>query len=254
LPGCKSMQFCLEPQTSLPRGGQAHLEVDTLVGSTAAVRTPSVTQRGRCSTWGGGDSGAGGAGGGGSLLAPERSHVLSRTPSPPSPSSPCSSGSTNKASATVAWSDEHQDELQTPRGPMALLGTVAGTLEYVHQAAKPWQPGPVWGSGMEAKDPSAMMALAAVAGAPPPPRPPGTFVRPSKAAMQATPSPTASNGTLPTLVSLGSVGHPRTCAEACKFARKGRGCKDGASCVRCHQCEWRRHLSKPGVTPVKKAK
>merc|ERR1712137_1283844 len=43
------------------------------------------------------------------------------------------------------------------------------------------------------------------------------------------------------LVSQGSVGHPYSCAEACKYAMKKNGCKDGALCDRCHQCEWRRN-------------
>lgn len=38
--------------------------------------------------------------------------------------------------------------------------------------------------------------------------------------------------------SRGSVGHPLTCAEACKYARKKRGCKDGLACSRCHLCTW----------------
>jgi hypothetical protein len=43
------------------------------------------------------------------------------------------------------------------------------------------------------------------------------------------------------IVSRGSVGHPRTCAEACKYAHKPRGCKDGSACDRCHLCQWRRY-------------
>lgn len=43
------------------------------------------------------------------------------------------------------------------------------------------------------------------------------------------------------IVSAGSVGHPYTCAEPCKYVRKKhRGCKDGSACVRCHLCEWKR--------------
>jgi len=37
-------------------------------------------------------------------------------------------------------------------------------------------------------------------------------------------------------LSRGSVGHPFTCAEFCKYAKKARGCKDGANCDRCHLC------------------
>jgi hypothetical protein len=43
------------------------------------------------------------------------------------------------------------------------------------------------------------------------------------------------------MVSLGSVGHPLTCSEACKYVSKPRGCKDGASCDRCHLCKWNRY-------------
>jgi len=45
------------------------------------------------------------------------------------------------------------------------------------------------------------------------------------------------------LVSKGSVGHPYSCAEACKYAKKQRGCKDGASCDHCHLCDWKRYQS-----------
>mmetsp|Transcript_58709 Transcript_58709/g.128947 ORF Transcript_58709/g.128947 Transcript_58709/m.128947 type:complete len:247 (-) Transcript_58709:110-850(-) len=38
----------------------------------------------------------------------------------------------------------------------------------------------------------------------------------------------------------GSVGHPFTCAGPCKYFSKPRGCKDGASCNRCHICPWKR--------------
>eukprot|EP00930_Biecheleria_cincta_P069424 TRINITY_DN5716_c0_g1_i1.p1 TRINITY_DN5716_c0_g1~~TRINITY_DN5716_c0_g1_i1.p1 ORF type:complete len:326 (+),score=39.65 TRINITY_DN5716_c0_g1_i1:38-979(+) len=43
-----------------------------------------------------------------------------------------------------------------------------------------------------------------------------------------------------TVVSRGSVGHPHSCSAACKYAAKGRGCKDGADCDRCHLCAWKR--------------
>jgi len=44
--------------------------------------------------------------------------------------------------------------------------------------------------------------------------------------------------------SVGSLGHPHHCANACKYAHKGRGCKDGASCTRCHLCPWRRVVTR----------
>lgn len=36
--------------------------------------------------------------------------------------------------------------------------------------------------------------------------------------------------------SKGSIGHPHCCAQACKYHKKPRGCKDGANCDRCHIC------------------
>lgn len=40
--------------------------------------------------------------------------------------------------------------------------------------------------------------------------------------------------------SVGSLGHPTDCGEACKFSMKGGVCKDGRWCVRCHLCAWTR--------------
>jgi len=44
--------------------------------------------------------------------------------------------------------------------------------------------------------------------------------------------------TTPARLSIGSVGHPHTCAEACKYFWKNKGCKDGVHCIRCHLCRW----------------
>lgn len=45
--------------------------------------------------------------------------------------------------------------------------------------------------------------------------------------------------------SVGSIGHPYTCAEFCKYAKKARGCKDGADCNRCHLCTAKRQPETP---------
>lgn len=37
---------------------------------------------------------------------------------------------------------------------------------------------------------------------------------------------------------LGSRGHPFSCAAPCKYSGRSRGCKDGSACVRCHLCRW----------------
>jgi len=49
--------------------------------------------------------------------------------------------------------------------------------------------------------------------------------------------------------SVGSVGHPHSCAAACKYARKPRGCKEGKMCDRCHLCFWRKGGNKEPQTP-----
>jgi len=48
------------------------------------------------------------------------------------------------------------------------------------------------------------------------------------------------------VVSMGTIGHPLSCAAPCKFARKSGGCKDGAACVRCHLCVWTRRCKNKG--------
>eukprot|EP00927_Polykrikos_kofoidii_P018892 TRINITY_DN18793_c0_g3_i1.p1 TRINITY_DN18793_c0_g3~~TRINITY_DN18793_c0_g3_i1.p1 ORF type:complete len:225 (-),score=15.42 TRINITY_DN18793_c0_g3_i1:115-789(-) len=56
-----------------------------------------------------------------------------------------------------------------------------------------------------------------------------------------------------TVVSIGSVGHPfNCCGEGCKWSQKSRGCRDGASCTRCHLCKWRPSVDK-AIARKKKA-
>jgi len=45
-------------------------------------------------------------------------------------------------------------------------------------------------------------------------------------------------------LSMGSVGHPHSCAAACKYHTKKAGCKDGYKCTRCHLCKWSRYGEK----------
>ena len=40
---------------------------------------------------------------------------------------------------------------------------------------------------------------------------------------------------------VGSIGHPHSCAAACKYHDRARGCKDGAMCTHCHHCRWNRY-------------
>eukprot|EP00930_Biecheleria_cincta_P047434 TRINITY_DN3288_c0_g1_i1.p1 TRINITY_DN3288_c0_g1~~TRINITY_DN3288_c0_g1_i1.p1 ORF type:complete len:425 (+),score=85.70 TRINITY_DN3288_c0_g1_i1:42-1316(+) len=41
-------------------------------------------------------------------------------------------------------------------------------------------------------------------------------------------------------ISLGTMGHPHTCAEPCKYVRRKGGCMHGKACANCHACEWSR--------------
>lgn len=52
--------------------------------------------------------------------------------------------------------------------------------------------------------------------------------------------------------SCGSVGHPNKCNEACKYAKKPRGCKDGAACDHCHICDWKKVTDSKKATDGKK--
>ncbi|CAE8614770.1 unnamed protein product [Polarella glacialis] len=62
---------------------------------------------------------------------------------------------------------------------------------------------------------------------------------PDRSISLASMSTSEEEGTEP-LLSLGSLGHPDTCATGCKWAMKPRGCKDGSQCDHCHLCGWRR--------------
>mmetsp|Transcript_60085 Transcript_60085/g.155257 ORF Transcript_60085/g.155257 Transcript_60085/m.155257 type:complete len:297 (-) Transcript_60085:31-921(-) len=71
---------------------------------------------------------------------------------------------------------------------------------------------------------------------PPPPSPP-----PAPFANVSNDGSSTGSSSNPQVISVGSVGHPFSCAEACKFSCKPKGCKDGATCLRCHACDWSRH-------------
>ncbi|CAE7436366.1 unnamed protein product [Symbiodinium natans] len=53
----------------------------------------------------------------------------------------------------------------------------------------------------------------------------------------------------PLCISIGSEGHPFSCGPACKYASKGKGCKDGANCDHCHLCKWKKPVAAPGSNP-----
>lgn len=168
----------------------------------------------------------------------------SRTPSP-APRPPRSGGGHELkfgpgAPGPQAPMPERHDEVRTPRGQMApLMGQLQDASP--QSAWVPCGPPPVGlpALALMARPSFTVPAAAATApwggpGAPPaPPAPPSPPAAATPASAEAEP-----------LESIGSAGHPYTCAEACKYAKKPRGCKDGAACARCHQCGWHRYWSK----------
>ncbi|CAE7783097.1 unnamed protein product [Symbiodinium pilosum] len=57
---------------------------------------------------------------------------------------------------------------------------------------------------------------------------------------QEPPMPEETGMQYPLCISYGSQGHPFSCGQACKYAAKGKGCKDGANCDHCHLCKWKK--------------
>jgi len=50
--------------------------------------------------------------------------------------------------------------------------------------------------------------------------------------------------------SLGSLGHPHSCGNACKYVKRKSGCRNGSRCLDCHICHWQRKpLPVPAVQP-----
>eukprot|EP00928_Gymnodinium_smaydae_P014432 TRINITY_DN15285_c0_g1_i2.p1 TRINITY_DN15285_c0_g1~~TRINITY_DN15285_c0_g1_i2.p1 ORF type:complete len:530 (-),score=119.23 TRINITY_DN15285_c0_g1_i2:290-1789(-) len=128
----------------------------------------------------------------------------------------------NTAAATGPTSAEAPAaaERSTARqGSRAKNGDSRGALQSQQQRRRPPEPcapapqpvGPVKASALAEAD---------VESIPPPPPPPA----------------------LPDVVvmaSKGSLNHPNGCGPACKYVRKGRGCKDGENCTHCHFCIWK---------------
>lgn len=59
--------------------------------------------------------------------------------------------------------------------------------------------------------------------------------------MEVPPVPGASQPRL----SVGSIGHPHSCAPACRYVKRQGGCREGVLCKQCHQCFWQRRATNP---------
>ncbi|CAK0801187.1 unnamed protein product [Prorocentrum cordatum] len=138
-----------------------------------------------------------------------------------------SSAARARATAVVAWARSRtpspEARAQAPQAPLA------------------------WRQGALAEKPPRWMPFwqpAAEPAPPPPPPPPVAAAAPrgrapargAKAALARPQCAPAAPKDPKAVLSVGSVGHPYTCQEPCKYVRKTRGCKDGSDCNRCHAC------------------
>lgn len=77
--------------------------------------------------------------------------------------------------------------------------------------------------------------------------PPPGLALPATRGMQPSTMPAATNAFLGSSepgqgTSVGTMGHPEVCGQACRYVRRKGGCVLGADCPDCHQCIWRRGL------------
>mmetsp|Transcript_6479 Transcript_6479/g.11246 ORF Transcript_6479/g.11246 Transcript_6479/m.11246 type:complete len:258 (+) Transcript_6479:95-868(+) len=175
----------------------------------------------------------------GRVLEPEVYRLAaSRTPSPsPSRSSyPGSLGSKLGA--------ESSDECLTPRQHDKVQGPqkrVAGPTSVQPSCTPAVQQ---WPAQVPPQTYGYMLRMTPVMFVPPPPE--QVWARDGSSTTisdDATPTDSANDGATESVEgdgppSIGSMGHPYLCADACKYVKKARGCKDGANCNRCHICSW----------------
>eukprot|EP00443_Scrippsiella_acuminata_P038140 CAMPEP_0115191148 /NCGR_PEP_ID=MMETSP0270-20121206/12384_1 /TAXON_ID=71861 /ORGANISM="Scrippsiella trochoidea, Strain CCMP3099" /LENGTH=358 /DNA_ID=CAMNT_0002604367 /DNA_START=16 /DNA_END=1092 /DNA_ORIENTATION=+ len=178
------------------------------------------------------------------------SRTPSRTPSPMArpPRTEDISSKLTAAFSKFNFAPVSQEEAPRSRAPSNVCLTTMpqyGALMTQVPATTPSPPPPM---------PVRMPAAAAPVLTHPPPAPTapptlsgGVGRKSGQRAAQASPpppQPPAPSQGYQLMTSVGSVGHPFSCEDACKYARKPKGCKDGSSCTRCHHCEWNRHGKK----------
>lgn len=60
-------------------------------------------------------------------------------------------------------------------------------------------------------------------------------------------APNPKHSQVPSLVSMGTVGHPVSCGTPCRYVKRKGGCRDGSACLNCHLCFWVRHQEEQQV-------
>jgi len=181
--------------------------------------------------------------------------IASRTPSPSPSRSSCSNSSASHESLLSAEATSANEELPDQTGSVS-EDDPTPRCNFNITADLPSEPGqqakgqdsqvvqPLW-PGMQPRY-GMLLSLQPVLMIPPPPekawRRDGTSFNANEdgtttaSTTDTIPSPVGNGDSSP--LSIGSRGHPYLCAEACKYVKKARGCKDGANCNRCHVCSW----------------
>jgi len=127
--------------------------------------------------------------------------------------------SSSSASPPDSQTAESEDELQSPPPPPPPVFVLM-----------PFMPNTACGSSFPTEFP-----------------PPGVWTFPGTSCEEEKPSEATLGwaGSPEGCPSKGSIGHPFTCADFCKYARKSRGCKDGVACDHCHLCTEKRKVAMP---------
>jgi len=150
----------------------------------------------------------------------------SRTPSPSPSPSPCSANevlpgskparSKGRSSISTVYTESEASSGFSPRGSFSFSSSADIRICPFNTVSLPFV------------NPGGMCSGQAVP--PPPPAPP--MVRELLGLPDDCPS-------------VGSLNHPHSCADFCKYAKKAKGCKDGEACVRCHICTKRKPRPRP---------
>lgn len=134
------------------------------------------------------------------------------------------------ASGDGALLNSANDCIEDSRGLLA-EATCTGARERIDDDddGTPWWSGQI--SSLSSQDP---------ASDPPLPLPPGLGLEVTDLVVEPDLSEAVQESVV--LMSLGTQDHPYGCGEACKHVRRKTGCKEGAKCLRCHKCVWRRGM------------
>ncbi|CAD7927092.1 unnamed protein product [Amoebophrya sp. A25] len=174
----------------------------------------------------------------------------------PASSAPGSRKSSKESCRIVTKDEEQQQQLKENRkstSEEAVSADTPGGGSSIDVSSAPTMRGrgpPPSESEKELFPPPQFEQWRPVEGVPPPPPPPPHPAADPKRCMPAQRAALSIEGDMtlaldgnvgPGVLSLGTAGHPSTCAaEACRYVKRKGGCRDGAACPKCHLCFWRK--------------